>query len=98
MDHQRHRVAVLKDKNFRYVFRPTVHSDQYGEGSVSLIHEHAQAKLRTSRRQGEARRDPTVSSGFTLSGDIPESACACSWISETEPSPYWSEWTVGRNT
>ena len=37
--------AVLKDKNFRYVFRPTVHSDQYGEGSVSMIHEHAQAKL-----------------------------------------------------
>jgi branched-chain amino acid transport system substrate-binding protein len=37
--------AVVKDKNFRYVFRPTVHSEQYGEGSVSLIHEHAQAKL-----------------------------------------------------
>jgi branched-chain amino acid transport system substrate-binding protein len=37
--------AVLKDKNFRYVFRPTVHSDQYGEGSVSVIHEHAQAKF-----------------------------------------------------
>ncbi|WP_149540323.1 ABC transporter substrate-binding protein [Siccirubricoccus phaeus] len=37
--------AVLKDKNFRYVFRPTVHSDQYGEGSVAMIHEHAQAKL-----------------------------------------------------
>ncbi len=37
--------AVVKDKNFRYVFRPTVHSDQYGEGSVSLVHEQAQAKL-----------------------------------------------------
>ena len=37
--------AVVKDKNFRYVFRPTVHSEQYGEGSVSLIHEHEQAKL-----------------------------------------------------
>lgn len=37
--------AVLKDKHFRYVFRPTVHSDQYGEGSVSVIHEHAKAKL-----------------------------------------------------
>ncbi|MCB4822242.1 ABC transporter substrate-binding protein [Roseicella aerolata] len=37
--------AVLKDKNYRYVFRPTVHSDQYGEGSVSMIHEHAQSKL-----------------------------------------------------
>jgi branched-chain amino acid transport system substrate-binding protein len=37
--------AVLKDKNYRYVFRPTVHSDQYGEGSVSMIAENAQAKL-----------------------------------------------------
>ncbi len=37
--------AVLKDKNFRYVFRPTVHSDQYGEGSVSVIQEHAESKL-----------------------------------------------------
>jgi branched-chain amino acid transport system substrate-binding protein len=37
--------AVLKDKNYRYVFRPTVHSDQYGEGSVSVIQENAQAKL-----------------------------------------------------
>jgi branched-chain amino acid transport system substrate-binding protein len=37
--------AVLKDKNYRYVFRPTVHSDQYGEGSISVIHEHSQAKF-----------------------------------------------------
>ncbi|MBL6079339.1 ABC transporter substrate-binding protein [Belnapia sp. T18] len=37
--------AVLKDKNFRYVFRPTVHSDQYGEGSISAIADNAQAKL-----------------------------------------------------
>ncbi|MBW8270853.1 ABC transporter substrate-binding protein [Caldovatus aquaticus] len=39
--------AVLKDRNLRYVFRPTVHSDQYGEASVSFIHEHAQSKLGT---------------------------------------------------
>ena len=38
-------VAVLKDRNLRYVFRPTVHSDQYGEASVSFVHEHAQARL-----------------------------------------------------
>jgi branched-chain amino acid transport system substrate-binding protein len=37
--------AVLKDKNMRYVFRPTVHSDQYAEASVSFIHEHAKARL-----------------------------------------------------
>ncbi|GGG29617.1 ABC transporter ATP-binding protein [Caldovatus sediminis] len=38
-------VAVLKVRNLRYVFRPTVHSDQYGEASVSFVHEHAQARL-----------------------------------------------------
>jgi branched-chain amino acid transport system substrate-binding protein len=38
-------VAVLKDRNLRYVFRPTVHSDQYGEASVSFVHEHAQVRL-----------------------------------------------------
>ena len=38
-------VAVLKDRNLRYVFRPTVHSDQYGEASVAFVHEHAQARL-----------------------------------------------------
>jgi branched-chain amino acid transport system substrate-binding protein len=37
--------AVLKDKNYRYVFRPTVHSDQYGEGTVAVVHENAQKKL-----------------------------------------------------
>lgn len=37
--------AVLKDRNMTYVFRPTVHSDQYAEGSIALIHEHAQARL-----------------------------------------------------
>jgi branched-chain amino acid transport system substrate-binding protein len=37
--------AVLKDKHFRYVFRPTVHSDQYAEGTVSVVHENAQKKL-----------------------------------------------------
>ena len=37
--------AVLKDKNFRYVFRPTVHSDQYAEGTVSVVAEQAQKKF-----------------------------------------------------
>jgi branched-chain amino acid transport system substrate-binding protein len=37
--------AVLKDKNFQYIFRPTVHSDQYAEGSISVIQENAQSKF-----------------------------------------------------
>ncbi len=38
-------VAVLKDKHLRYVFRPTVHSDQYAEGGISFIAENAQSHL-----------------------------------------------------
>ena len=37
--------AVLKDKHFRYVFRPTVHSDQYAQGTVSVVAEQAEKKL-----------------------------------------------------
>jgi branched-chain amino acid transport system substrate-binding protein len=37
--------AVLKDKHYRYIFRPTVHSDQYGENSVRFVAEEAKAKL-----------------------------------------------------
>lgn len=38
-------VAVLKDKHYHYVFRPTVHSDQYAEASVKFIAENAQQRL-----------------------------------------------------
>jgi len=34
--------AVLKGKHFTNVFRPTVHSDQYGEGSIAFLAEHCQ--------------------------------------------------------
>jgi branched-chain amino acid transport system substrate-binding protein len=37
--------AVLKDKNLQYVFRPQVHSDQFGEASCMFVAEHAKAKL-----------------------------------------------------
>jgi branched-chain amino acid transport system substrate-binding protein len=37
--------AVLKDKNLQYVFRPQVHSDQFGEASCQFIAENAKAKL-----------------------------------------------------
>lgn len=37
--------AVFKDKNLKYVFRPQVHSDQYGVASVSFVSEVAKAKL-----------------------------------------------------
>jgi branched-chain amino acid transport system substrate-binding protein len=38
--------AVFKDKNLQYVFRPQVHSDQFGEASCLFIAEHAQGKLK----------------------------------------------------
>lgn len=37
--------AVLKDKNLQYVFRPQVHSDQFGWASCSFLQENSQAKL-----------------------------------------------------
>jgi branched-chain amino acid transport system substrate-binding protein len=37
--------AVFKDKNLQYVFRPQVHSDQFGEASCQFIAENAKSKL-----------------------------------------------------
>jgi branched-chain amino acid transport system substrate-binding protein len=37
--------AVFKDKNLQYVFRPQVHSDQFGEASCTFVAENAKAKL-----------------------------------------------------
>ena len=46
--------AVFKDKNLQYVFRPQVHSDQFGEASCTFVAENAKAKLeeRDQGRQG----------------------------------------------
>src|SRR6476646_4425637 len=33
--------AVFKDKNLKYVFRPTIHSDQYGDASCTFVAENA---------------------------------------------------------
>ena len=37
--------SVFKDKNLRYVFRPQVHSDQFGEASCKFLAENAKSKL-----------------------------------------------------
>src|SRR5262245_8535321 len=37
--------AVFKDKNLTYAFRPTIHSDQYGDAPCMFIAENAKAKL-----------------------------------------------------
>lgn len=37
--------AVFKDKNLQYVFRPQVHSDQFGEASCAFVAENAKDKL-----------------------------------------------------
>jgi branched-chain amino acid transport system substrate-binding protein len=37
--------GVFKDKNLKYVFRPTVHSDQYGQASCIFLSENAKEKL-----------------------------------------------------
>jgi branched-chain amino acid transport system substrate-binding protein len=38
--------SVFKGKNLRYVFRPQVHSDQFGAASCSYLNENARAKLK----------------------------------------------------
>ena len=38
--------AVFKDKNLQYVFRPQVHSDQFGEASCQFVADNAKAKLK----------------------------------------------------
>ena len=38
--------AVFKDKNLKYVFRPQVHSDQFGEASCVFIAENAKSRLK----------------------------------------------------
>jgi branched-chain amino acid transport system substrate-binding protein len=37
--------AVLKDKSFSHVFRPQVHSDQFGEASCTFLKESSKARL-----------------------------------------------------
>jgi branched-chain amino acid transport system substrate-binding protein len=37
--------AVFKDKNLHYVFRPQVHSDQFGEASCTFLAENAKSRL-----------------------------------------------------
>jgi branched-chain amino acid transport system substrate-binding protein len=42
--------SVFKGKNLRYVFRPQVHSDQFGAASCSFLNENAKAKLNKDPR------------------------------------------------
>lgn len=37
--------SVFKDKNLKYVFRPQVHSDQFGEASCQFLNEQSRARL-----------------------------------------------------
>jgi branched-chain amino acid transport system substrate-binding protein len=38
--------AVFKDKKLQYVFRPQVHSDQFGQASCTFLNENAKGKLK----------------------------------------------------
>jgi len=42
--------SVFKDKKLSYVFRPQVHSDQFGEASCNFVAENAKAKLKTDAK------------------------------------------------
>ena len=42
--------AVVRGRNLTHVFRPTVHSDQYGEGSIMFLAEHCERATRIAPR------------------------------------------------
>src|SRR5262249_32059558 len=37
--------SVFKDRNYKYIFRAQIHSDQYGEAGIGFIADNAKAKL-----------------------------------------------------
>ena len=43
--------SVFKGKNLQYVFRPQVHTDQFGAASCTLINESAKSKLKMEPKQ-----------------------------------------------
>jgi branched-chain amino acid transport system substrate-binding protein len=43
--------SVFKGKNLQYVFRPQVHTDQFGAASCALLNENAKSKLKMEPRQ-----------------------------------------------
>jgi branched-chain amino acid transport system substrate-binding protein len=43
--------SVFKGKNLQYVFRPQVHTDQFGAASCSLLNESAKSKLKMDPKQ-----------------------------------------------
>ena len=47
--------AVFKDKKLSYVFRPQVHSDQFGEASCTYIAENAKEKLGMDPKKVQGR-------------------------------------------
>ena len=51
--------SVMKDKKFTYVFRPTVHSDQYGNATCGYRRQLRASRNSASRRRTCASRSST---------------------------------------
>ncbi len=47
--------SVFKGKNLQYVFRPQVHSDQFGAASCTLLNENAKSKLKKDPKRSQGR-------------------------------------------
>jgi branched-chain amino acid transport system substrate-binding protein len=43
--------SVFKGKNLQYVFRPQVHTDQFGAASCAYVNQHAQTRLKMEPKQ-----------------------------------------------
>jgi len=65
--------SVLKDKKFQYVFRPTVHSDQYGAATCEYVHYYSQSKFGIApknMRIAIIHEDGPYGSGVAAANDI----------------------------
>src|SRR4029078_1395265 len=64
---------VMKDKKFTYVFRPTVHSDQYGNATCSYVHNSSQSESDTApknMRVAIIHEDGPEGAGVAMANEI----------------------------
>jgi branched-chain amino acid transport system substrate-binding protein len=65
--------SVIKDKKFQYVFRPTVHSDQYGAATCEYVHNYSQSKFNIppkNMRIAIIHEDGPYGAGVAAANDI----------------------------
>jgi branched-chain amino acid transport system substrate-binding protein len=65
--------SVMKDRKFQYVFRPTVHSDQYGAATCEYVQNYSQSKFgipAKNMRIGIIHEDGPYGAGVAAANEI----------------------------